>query len=151
MPWYLLFIHLLDITIMQQPSNMNIGNFHYANIGSIHSNAFQQCHVGNGAMLNAATQHYSSAHDPVFPHQYASYNGPFGLNHSAGAPSNFQNAANSPKFSCVVSFTPEEQQTFLQRAKNLGSAHKASSELTQQIVQNVISHIASSKNKNAQR
>ena len=58
---------------------------------------------------------------------------------------------NSPKFSCAVSFTAEEEQTYLQRAKNLGMADKACLELTQQIVQNVNSHIASSKNKNAQR
>ena len=123
--------------------HQGINTFCNDNIRSIQSNVFQPHLLGNGAMLHPM-QHYPQI--PFVHPQYAAHYG-------GGIPSTFNvhGATSGRKSSFLIYFAPEEQATYLRRAKNLGVAPKDCQKLTQQIVQDVNSHIASSKNKNAQR
>ena len=97
------------------------------------------------------TQQYP--HIPFVQQQYAAHHyaavAPFvqqqqaAHNFCAGAPSTWNvHGATSGCKSFVVYFNPEEEATYLLRAKNLCVASKECSELTQQIVQDVNLHIA---------
>ena len=141
---------------MQQ---QGINTFTYDNLRSFPSNAFQLHHLGNGAMLHPMQQY---PHIPFVQQQYAAHHyaavAPFvqqqhaAHNFGAGAPSTWNvHGATSGRKSFLVYFAPEEEATYLRRAKNLGVASKECSELTQQIVQDVNLHIANKKKMNAQR
>ena len=156
MPWCLLFIHSLSIIIMQQ---QGINTFTYDNLRSFPSNAFQLHHLGNGAMLHPMQQY---PHIPFVQQQYAAHHyaavAPFvqqqhaAHNFGAGAPSTWNvHGATSGCKSFVVYLNPEEEATYLRRAKNLGVASKQCRELTQQIVQDVNLHIANKKKMSSQR
>ena len=96
-------------------------------------------------------QHFP--HGPFVPFvQSAAHNSPFFLNYGMG-PSSTLNVHGAPSGtkSFLVYFAPEEEATYLWRAKNLGMASQQCLELTQEIVQGVNSHIACKKNRNAQR
>ena len=99
-------------------------------------------------------QHF--LHVPFVQPQYAAHNAAhnslFSLNYGMASPStwNVHSTTNASK-SFLVYFAPDEEATFLRRAKNLNLTSRDCRELTQEIVQGVNSHIACRKNMNAQR
>ena len=137
---------------MQQ---QGINSFTYDNLMSFQSNAFQQRHWVNGAILRPM-QHYPHIpfvqpqamlhpmqhypHIPFVQPQIAAQN------YGAGAASTWHmHGSASGRKSFLVYFAPEEEATYLRRAKNLGVASKECRELTQEIVKDVNSHIANTK------
>ena len=82
---------------------------------------------------------------------YPTLNIQSGPNNQAEAPSNKHTDKPSTQLSFLVKFTPDQAETYFTRAKNMGLASACGHQLTQEIVQDVNSHIANGKKRNAQR
>ena len=129
----LIFIQTLSISIVKHQGfmNTNTNNWQYDNVrpnSANFGNGTQQYpsstfwNFGNTANFGYGTQQYPSKaffqpryythfHANAFP----TTNHAFGSTYPAAAPSNERNATES----FVITFTPQEEVTFLQRAKNM--------------------------------
>lgn len=145
--------------------NTNTNHWPYLQRDSVRqnpTNAFHPYNLGTGESPGA-TSHaapFMAQQNPLialFPLQYSTHfssnafpmrNILFGSNVTAAvAPSNGQNATES----FHVTLTPAQRATLLQRAKNMRLAPKTCDQLTQQIVQDVISRFADGTKTHAQR